>query len=178
MTTTEEIPEWKLREMDYERRKGLAKDAIYQWFREDLGLVLLPPDDMVDHLATWVRARWETKADDWNYSPRGLGLNWLPCFICGADGRPNEHGSTAQTDMAAFTRSEEAGREILAIFESLGLKAELDLRRASEGRFQVKAGACTMHEPNLRLLEYLTARDKKITRSKLLYCIPDAPKGA
>lgn len=173
---TEEIPDWKLRELDYHRRKELAKDAMRRWFTEELGLKLLPSERDLDRIVMWVRSRWETAADDWNYSPRGLGLNWLPCFICGADGQPNEHGSTAQSDMAAFVRGKEGGEEVVALFESLGLNAKLDFRDYEPNRVQVKVGACATHLPNLMLLEHLTYPNKKLTRAKLLNVMPDAPE--
>lgn len=152
---------------DYSRRQGLALEAITRWLTEHhLNYSEIPIGDL-EHLARWVRSRWETAADDWNYSPRGPGLNWLPCFICGADGQPNEHGGTAQTDMSAFVRGKDGGERIVALFEQCGMQAKLDFRDFEPSYVQVKIGACVEHEPNLLLLWHLTSENKTLTAKKL-----------
>lgn len=83
------------------------------------------------------------------FHSRGCGNNWLPCFICGYI--PPSGG--CQADLAAFINSREDGNRIIMMFDQLGIGlVTLDERRAREGRYQIKVGACGEHEPNLLLL--------------------------
>jgi hypothetical protein len=70
-------------------------------------------------------------------TPRGLGYNRLPCGWCHKPDQPN--------DMASFVKNQENGELALEILKEAGIVAELDLRRADEGRYQVKIGACDEH---------------------------------
>jgi len=101
------------------------------------------------------------------FTPRGIGSNWIPCFICGH--KPLSSGGL-QADMAAFVHSGDvmaidmgADKEPIRSHpieewcRILGLTCQMDTRRADEARFQIKFGACGEHEPNLRLLEYTVA---------------------
>ena len=90
-------------------------------------------------------------AGTYTYRPRGTGLNWIPCFICGslpADGK-------CQTDMAAFVANREDGLAICKLYTKAGLTATLDYRDFEPNWVQVKVGACTQHEANLTLLQTL-----------------------
>lgn len=80
--------------------------------------------------------------------PRGIGNNWLPCGWCA----PNPTDPDLKHDIASFVNNEAAGREALEVLKEAGVRAVLDLRRADEGRFQVKVGACDEHRMNLDFL--------------------------
>ena len=98
------------------------------------------------------------------YNPRGIGSNWIPCFICGKE---NEDGR-CQSDMAAYVRGKEQGEKVVALFASCGLSAKLDFRPSEPDYVQVKVGACQEHEPNLNFLLFLTSPRKKISMAILL----------
>jgi hypothetical protein len=98
------------------------------------------------------------------YNPRGIGNNWIPCFVCGKE---NENGK-CQKDMAAFVRGKEQGEKIVALFVSIKLYATLDFRPSEPDWIQVKVGACKDHEPNLMLLYLLTAPRHRISQKILL----------
>lgn len=93
------------------------------------------------------------------YRPRGVGLNWYPCFVCGY---APEGG--LQTDMAAFVDSRESGQRIVAMFAEAGLTAHLDYRDFEPNWVQVKVGACGEHLPHLHLLQCGTYLTKKIDK--------------
>lgn len=101
------------------------------------------------------------------YRPRGIGLSWLPCYICGGT-----NGGDAQPDMAAVVSSEGDGQKVLDLFTSAGCVASLDTRRAASGRFQVKVGACEDHLTNLRVLADRTAHDGLISRERIDCSLP------
>jgi hypothetical protein len=86
------------------------------------------------------------------FRPRGIGMNWLPCFICEGDPEILRH------DMASFVADKAAGERVVAMFEELGLKAQLDFRPSEPNWVQVKVAACLDHLPNLKLLYYLVVR--------------------
>jgi hypothetical protein len=98
-----------------------------------------------------------------NYSPRGIGSNWLPCYICNQGG-----GDEVQSDMAAFVDSKSAGERVVAIYEELGLHATLDFRSHEPNWVQVKVGACDKHLSNLEKLTKLCSEDKTITPAKIV----------
>ena len=57
------------------------------------------------------------------FAPRSIGLNWIPCFICGFDKK------TAQPDMASFVKDKKSGEIVVQWFkEILGHKIKLDYR--------------------------------------------------
>lgn len=78
--------------------------------------------------------------------PRGIGKNWIECGWCDDTDLDLKH------DMACFVKSELMGDLALRILKEVHITASLDLRRASENRFQIKVGACSHHLPNLDLL--------------------------
>ena len=84
-----------------------------------------------------------------NYRPRGIGQNWLPCYVCGTG------GGSLQEDMAAFVEDKDAGERVVAMYSQLELKAKLDYRDFEPDWVQVKVGACKTHLPNLKKLEKL-----------------------
>ena len=104
-----------------------------------------------------------------NYNPRPLGLNWLPCYVCGEGGKDG-----AQPDMAAFVDSQKAGERVVAIFQELGSQAKLDFRPSEPNWIQVKIGACERHRPNLVKLARLCSKDKKIDLAKIADSLIDA----
>ena len=98
-----------------------------------------------------------------NYHPRGLGVNWHPCYICNQGGR-----TSVQTDMAAFVDNKEAGERIIAMYDRLGLHAVLDYRPTEPNWVQVKVGACKKHTSNLKKLSELCSDDYKINPAKIV----------
>jgi hypothetical protein len=120
---------------------------------------------------------------EFKYLPRGIGSNWLPCFICG-----HKRVERCQADMAAFVdaslihiypefvKDDEGKRvvehPIMRFFFENDIVAKLDYREHEPNRVQVKLGACGEHVPNLELLCYLTMNDGKITAARLARVIP------
>lgn len=118
----------------------------------------------------------DTGTTEFIYRPRGMGMNWLPCFICG-----HNRLGRAQADMAAFVDPELAqvfesmdavSHPIMELFNECRVHAKLDYRKSEPHHLQVKLGACGEHEPNLMLLFELTHQLGKITPTKLKACIP------
>lgn len=114
----------------------------------------------------------------WLFKPRGIGNNWIPCFICGH--KPQEK---CQADMASFVDHNLVSavtvgdrvfpnHPITKVFWENDLHAELDYRQHEPNRVQLKLGACGEHEPSLRLLEALCYGDGKLTEARLRLCIP------
>lgn len=113
------------------------------------------------------------------FKPRGVGNNWLPCFICGH--KPQEK---CQADMSSFIDSSlivrlTVGEKTIIshpitrlFFEMDLLVGKLDYREYEPNRVQLKLGACGEHEPNLHLLEALCYSDGKINEERLRLCIP------
>jgi hypothetical protein len=97
-----------------------------------------------------------------NYSPRGIGSNRLPCYICNQGGKDK-----IQFDMSAFVSDKSAGEQVVAMYEELGLHAKLDFRPYEPKWVQVKVGACGKHLPNLEKLTKLCSEDKKINPAKI-----------
>jgi hypothetical protein len=102
------------------------------------------------------------------FLPRGIGLNALPCYVCG------HTASNVQPDMAAHVSSQQDGTDILDMFLELRCCAWLDYRPSEPNWIQVKVGACYLHAANLRFLYVLTARDKRITKAIIEDTLPDA----
>lgn len=111
------------------------------------------------------------------FHSRGVGNNWLPCFICGH--RPTNH---AQPDLAGFVdpglllpykEGDPAGphHRIEDLFFEAGLLVGAVEINASD-RVQVKLGACNEHKPNLMLLDQLVRFTGQLTLSVLQACIP------
>ncbi len=96
------------------------------------------------------------------YQPRGIGANWLPCYICNEGGKDR-----VQADMAAFVRDKEAGERVVAMYSELGLHAKLDFRPYEPNWVQVKVGACRKHELNLEKLMELCSKDNQIDADKI-----------
>lgn len=111
------------------------------------------------------------------FTSRGIGNNWLPCFICG-----HKPVHKVQHDLAGFVPRSDV-RNFLSIPEryvhpladlchDVGVLGELVTSRISEGRVQFKFGACGEHLPNLRLLDEVAGRQGYIDRATLEACIP------
>lgn len=122
-------------------------------------------------VAPWCERCLERWEPSYVYKPRGLGLNWLPCFVCGHGGE-----GKAQADMSAFVESKEEGEAVVRLFWAMKGHAKLDYRDFEPHYVQVKAGACNVHQPNLELLCALTAKDGKLTLSLLKRAFPQPPK--
>ncbi len=116
------------------------------------------------------------------YAPRGIGSNWLACFVCdevkdgyveldtethkptgdkvpsvrAEDGIHYSGGyGSNQPDMAAFVADKEAGERVVEMFQGQGSRAFLDFRPSEHNPVQVKVGACDSHLPNLESLQAL-----------------------
>lgn len=100
------------------------------------------------------------------YATRGIGLNWLDCFVCQGT------ASGAQPDMAAFVVDKEAGERIVGMFQEAGASAHLDYRPSEPKWVQVKVGACNTHEANLKLLQATCGIDQRITVARIRYALP------
>ena len=96
------------------------------------------------------------------YRPRGIGCNWLPCYICNQRGKDK-----VQSDMAAFVNDKEAGERVVVMYEELGLHAKLDFRPYEPMWVQIKVGACDKHLPNLEKLTETCSKDNKISPLKI-----------
>lgn len=105
----------------------------------------------------------DTDVVSYYFAPRGIGLNWIPCFMCGKGG-PEDH---SQPDMAAYVKGKDYGELVISMFDKLGLLANLDYRPSEPNYVQVKVGACVGHQPNLRLLQIFTASRKLINEDIL-----------
>lgn len=107
-----------------------------------------------------------------NYRPRGIGSNWIKCFVCGvARGLLCEDGvyysGMCQPDMAAHVGSKENGERVVALFRAYGLHVALDYRESEPNWVQVKAGACDKHFRDLEHLFELTRPTGKISPNTL-----------
>ncbi len=101
------------------------------------------------------------------FCPRGIGRNWLRCFICGGpegpalkeDGVRFEIGvGGCQADIASYVEGRAGGLRVQAMFVEAGLHAFLDYRPNEPGYVQLKLGACKEHLPNLERLGRLTSQ--------------------
>jgi len=81
--------------------------------------------------------------------PRGIGSNWLACFMCGWNNTSGE----CLPDMSMYVDNKISGATIVSWFEKLELKAELDFRIYEPNYVQVKIGACVKHLVFLKLLQ-------------------------
>ena len=87
--------------------------------------------------------------------PRGRGLNWGKCFVCGHDPK------RATADFASFVKSKEEGEAIIALFAAIGAHARLDYREHEPNWVQVKIMACKQHAEALDFLfDRVNAGDK------------------
>ena len=132
-----------------------------------------------------------TTATAVQYHPRGIGANWLACFLCKgikdgySDLKDNEdepsgevvsstldddgihyHGGyySCQPDMAAVVNGKDSGIKIVKMFQAEGCTAFLDYRPNQPKHVQVKVGACDNHLPNLEELLRLTSQHRVISR--------------
>ena len=109
----------------------------------------------------------------YTFASRGLGKSWDRCFICAEEPLGDGLGEgSAHENLAAFVPNRSEGEAIVAIFTELGLTARLDFRDFEPNWVQVKLGACRAHQPNLRLLDRLSAVNDEITKETILYCLP------
>ncbi len=103
----------------------------------------------------------DTRPDDHggeHFHPRGIGQDWIDCFICGSDSHE------PRRNLAAFVQCKAAGERIVAMFEK---GARLDYRDYEPDRVQVKVGACDVHDQNLRRLHELTSGDSVINTDRI-----------
>jgi hypothetical protein len=96
-----------------------------------------------------------------HYRPRGIGVGYAPCFVCGVDGLTCPH------DLAAFVDDKAAGERVVALFRAEGGYAVLDYRDFEPNWVQVKVGACVAHVPQLERLYASTADVCAITDTLL-----------
>lgn len=104
------------------------------------------------------------------FSPRGIGSNWLPCCICRAGGR-----SKCQPDMASFVKDRAAGLRVHSMFAEAGLVGTLDYRPTEPQWVQYKLGACEEHVPFLKRLAGLVAANEGQITPELIREAVDAP---
>jgi len=97
----------------------------------------------------------EIEANGEYFDSRGIGLETIGCFVCGAE-------SATRANIAGFVKSKEAGKRIVSMF-SQKVGAYLDLRPHEPTWIQVKIGACTKHRTNLKKLNDAVA-DNRITQ--------------
>lgn len=119
-------------------------------------------------------------APKFKFRSRGLGNNWLPCFLCGHKPQQKCQNDTAFFVDAALVKSIELDlakpihmHPVMDLFFEVGLLATLVTSRMAEGRVQVKLGACGEHVPNLELITALTtANGDQLTEQILRMSIP------
>ncbi len=124
--------------------------------------------------------------DEYTFRPRGLGLNWLPCFISG-----HQPKHKCQADMAFFIDPDQIDvssvlkdpenpdkpfvhHPIMDLFHEVGLLVgKLDYRPSEPHWVQLKLGASGPYVPNLQLLGCLARENgNKITKAILESVIP------
>lgn len=103
----------------------------------------------------------ENTENELMYTPRGIGFNWIPCFVCGGE------DTSLKSDMAAFVENKESGEKVVELFKSSGFYAKLDYRDFEPDWVQVKIGACKDHQNILEDLYTLTCQKKAITKDIL-----------
>lgn len=96
------------------------------------------------------------------FHSRGIGLDWVPCFVCGTEDRDGK-GHNALNNIAAFVQCKAAGERVVDMFAQ---GARLVYREREPDRVQVKIGACDQHKPNLERLDTL-CEDSVITSEKV-----------
>lgn len=108
------------------------------------------------------------------FIPRGLGNNWIPCFVCGTAALGDGLGEgSCNDDMAAFVRSKADGEAVVRLFEEAGCKnVKLDYRDYEPDWIQVKVGACPEHYPSLALLAHNCGYDNRISLKTIQFCLP------
>lgn len=103
----------------------------------------------------------ENTENELMYIPRGIGLNWMSCFVC--DGED----ISLKSSMAAFAENKESGEKMVELFKSSGFHAKLDYRDSEPNWVQVKIGACKEHQNMLENLYALTCQKRTITKDIL-----------
>jgi hypothetical protein len=89
------------------------------------------------------------------FRPRGIGSNWIPCFVCGIGGE-----GTLLPDMASFVDGHDGGKRVETMIRQAGYRCFLDFRPSEPEWVQVKLGACTAHFPCLeRLADLIIANN-------------------
>jgi hypothetical protein len=102
-----------------------------------------------------------------NYSlySRGIGLDWVNCFICGKEEKVNHN-------IAAFVDTKEDGDFIKTLF----INAWHDYRPSEPKWDQLKIGACHEHLANLEILNNLIRENNIINQKMIQDAITPAPK--
>jgi hypothetical protein len=90
------------------------------------------------------------------FSSRGIGMDRVPCFVCGDSKNYNNN-------ISGFIRTKDAGERIGEYFSN---EQYLDYRENCPDRIQFKIGACKNHTAELRYLDALVS-DGVITEDKV-----------
>lgn len=80
---------------------------------------------------------------------RGIGKDWIPCFVCGGSGK-----NGLNDNIAAFVNSREDGRAIMRAFRY----GKLDWRPTEPNWIQIKLGGCHAHQKHLATLNELIGK--------------------
>lgn len=97
------------------------------------------------------------------FHPRGIGLNWLPCCICGPSS-----GRALKSDMSSFVADRESGLRVAAMFEDAGMFGWLDYRPSEPQWVQFKLGACARHLAVLERLANLVSKNGSILTPEII----------
>lgn len=102
---------------------------------------------------------------------RGIGVEGrLSCFVCNG-----QDTGMYLTNIAAFVRTKEAGERVCDMFKIGGCR--LDYREYEPDRVQVKIGACSVHESNLRrLAELCVNAGSRIVPGFVFLAINESPR--
>jgi len=99
---------------------------------------------------------------------RGIGMDWVPCFICGKVGEKNG----VNHNIAAFVRNKEEG-DIMRLWFTT---AWHDYRPSEPNCDQLKIGACNDHLVNLEILNNLIGENNIINQKMIQQSIKPSPK--
>lgn len=102
------------------------------------------------------------------FVPRGIGQNWIPCFVCGRENSRKKDNQSVNNDLAGYVQSKESGEKILKMFAK---KVKLDYREHDPNYVQVKIGACNDHLRNLKLLRDLIIEHGNVISQSLIKCV-------
>jgi hypothetical protein len=103
-----------------------------------------------------------------SFTCRGIGLDYVSCFVCGALKR-NETSNAYNHNIAAFVTDKLSGQRVVCMFAQ---GARLDYRPNEPHWIQVKIGACDKHFRNLKRLQDLVV-DDTITPQKITAALED-----
>lgn len=104
----------------------------------------------------------EEKIEHILFTPRQIGSNWLPCFICPTD------SDGLKDDFASFVKSRADGEKAVEWFRSYGLITTLDYRPSEPDWVQVKTAACDQHKYHLRYLRSMIQTNGNVLSKGML----------